>query len=227
MNFNRMVSKNQTVRLSLLSLCFASLVGFSGCASAPLASQTNVATNQAAIAATTNTNHPMATKGAIAQVNSDVASNASYTVAQRVENRPKVATVENMYAGDLMCYVTLVDDEGVRHEDVPATFEVCEQTSLLNQRVNLGYTQASVADCDITQPCDRSQLTTLISEMTLISQAASAPPAIEAIGGDASSASYRMTINNPSDIVYVYCPENYAPKLSYLRNVEAIQCEPF
>jgi hypothetical protein len=39
------------------------------------------------------------------------------------------------------------------------------------------------------------------------------------------SPAYRLTISRPQDIVYVTCPGGHAPKLNYLRNVEAIQCE--
>ena len=38
---------------------------------------------------------------------------------------------------------------------------------------------------------------------------------------------YRLTIGRPQDIVYVACPGGYEPKLSYLRNVKAIQCERY
>ena len=52
---------------------------------------------------------------------SPVAAQASDSVEQ-----PEVATVESMVGGDLMCYVTLVDENGIRHQDVGATFEMCE-----------------------------------------------------------------------------------------------------
>ena len=54
-------------------------------------------------------------------------------------------------------------------------------------------------------------------------------PRIETIRGNQPNvpASYRLVISRPQDIVFVSCPSNYAPKLGYLRNVEAIQCERF
>jgi len=53
-------------------------------------------------------------------------------------------------------------------------------------------------------------------------------PRIEQIGEDGGDVppSYRLIISDSENIVYVYCPRNYAPKLGYLRNVEAVQCEP-
>ncbi|MBW4542057.1 MAG: hypothetical protein KME43_23375 [Myxacorys chilensis ATA2-1-KO14] len=53
-------------------------------------------------------------------------------------------------------------------------------------------------------------------------------PRIETITGNPKNfpPSYRLTISRPQDIVFVSCPSNHAPKLGYLRNAEAIQCEP-
>lgn len=66
------------------------------------------------------------------------------------------------------------------------------------------------------------------SQSFLTAQTIQAMPQIEVIGEPATgAASYRLTITQPEDIVFVTCPENYAPTLSYLRNVEAIRCEPF
>ncbi len=52
-------------------------------------------------------------------------------------------------------------------------------------------------------------------------------PRVDIIQGQQNniSPSYRLTISRPQDIVFVTCPGDYEPKLSYLRNVEAIQCE--
>ncbi|NJR49813.1 MAG: hypothetical protein HC780_09865 [Leptolyngbyaceae cyanobacterium CSU_1_3] len=54
-------------------------------------------------------------------------------------------------------------------------------------------------------------------------------PRIETIAGKQKNVppSYQLTISRPQDIVFVSCPGRYAPKLGYLRNVQAIQCEPF
>jgi hypothetical protein len=87
--------------------------------------------------------------------------------ARNSGDRPTVATVKSIVNGDLMCYVTLVDDNGVRHESVGATFEICaNESAFLNKRVNLVYEQASVNDCQSAEPCGRSRLETLIVEMT-------------------------------------------------------------
>jgi hypothetical protein len=54
-------------------------------------------------------------------------------------------------------------------------------------------------------------------------------PRIDIIKGQLgqASSSYRLIISRPQDIVFVACPERYAPKLGHLHNVKAIQCERF
>ncbi|NJN87601.1 MAG: hypothetical protein HC881_16445 [Leptolyngbyaceae cyanobacterium SL_7_1] len=69
---------------------------------------------------------------------------------------------------------------------------------------------------------------TVGSQSFLTAHTIQAMPQIEVIGEPTdAAASYRLTITQPEDVVFVSCPENYAPTLSYLRNVEAIRCEPF
>ncbi|MBD2100194.1 SH3 domain-containing protein [Leptolyngbya sp. FACHB-261] len=86
--------------------------------------------------------------------------------------RPRVATVQRMVNGDLMCYVTLVDDSGQTYQSVGATFELCaNQSAYLNKRVNLTYGTVSVNDCQSTEPCGRSRRQTLITQMQIINNA--------------------------------------------------------
>lgn len=92
-----------------------------------------------------------------------VAAQASDAVEQ-----PEIATVESMVSGALMCYVTLVDENGIRHQDVGATFEICEnQETFLNRKVNLAYEEIPVNDCQSAEPCGKTRLQTLIRQMTL------------------------------------------------------------
>lgn len=80
---------------------------------------------------------------------------------------PSVAKVTSMNMGDIMCYVTLVDDRGTKYEGVGAEFELCEQqNNFLNRRVNLTYKQVSVSDCRSAEPCGRSRMQTLITSMS-------------------------------------------------------------
>ena len=154
-------------------------------------------------------------------------ANPAASQARNPTAHPRVATVKNMVNGDIMCYVTLVDDKGIRYESVGATFEICENRDIfLNKRVNLAYEVASVNDCQSAEPCGRTRRETLIAQMTLADNRKPQPPQIESIGGEERTNSYRLTINGSRDILFVECPANFAPKLGFLRNQYAIQCEP-
>jgi hypothetical protein len=54
-------------------------------------------------------------------------------------------------------------------------------------------------------------------------------PRIETIKSSSENLppAYRLIISQPQDRLYVVCPSGFAPKLKYVRNVEAIQCERF
>jgi hypothetical protein len=86
------------------------------------------------------------------------------TVAQ-----PSVATVKKMVNGDLMCYVTLVDRNGVKYDNVGATFEICaKKKTYLNKNVKLVYRQVSVNDCRSIEPCGKTRRQSLIVQMNII-----------------------------------------------------------
>lgn len=78
---------------------------------------------------------------------------------------PSLATITKLQSGDLMCYATVVDDNNKTH-NLGATFEVCEGASkLLNQKVNLTYKETSVNDCQSSEPCGKTRVENLISEV--------------------------------------------------------------
>jgi hypothetical protein len=53
-------------------------------------------------------------------------------------------------------------------------------------------------------------------------------PRIEVIeSSEEISPSYRLVISRSQDIVYVFCPTGFEPQLDYLRNMKAIQCQPY
>lgn len=94
-----------------------------------------------------------------------VSASTSETPAKR-EN-PAVATVKGMVNGDLMCYVSLVDENNIKHE-VGATFEICENPNrFLNQKVRLSYENVSVNDCESAEPCGKNRIESLIINMEL------------------------------------------------------------
>ncbi|HEY9890348.1 MAG TPA: SH3 domain-containing protein [Candidatus Sericytochromatia bacterium] len=80
--------------------------------------------------------------------------------------QPQVATVKSMVNGDLMCYVTLVDENGIKYREVGATFEICaKKDAFLNKKVNLVYAKVSVNDCQSAEPCGKTRQQTLILQM--------------------------------------------------------------
>lgn len=94
--------------------------------------------------------------------------------SKNVSAQPTIATVKNMVNGDLMCYVTLVDDKGIKYESVGATFEICEQpAAFLNKRVNLVYGLVRVNDCESAEPCGKTRQQTLITRMQVIANSTS------------------------------------------------------
>ncbi len=84
-----------------------------------------------------------------------------------VQGLPEIATVSSMSSGDLMCYVTLVDDSGTSYE-VGAVFDVCDPDTFVNQRVSLTYGTVNIADCQSAEPCGRTRAETVITSMSLI-----------------------------------------------------------
>ncbi|HEY9691413.1 MAG TPA: hypothetical protein V6D15_04375 [Oculatellaceae cyanobacterium] len=82
---------------------------------------------------------------------------------------PKVGTVKEIVQGDLMCYVTLTDQAGKKH-NLGASFEICANTEkFLNKKVSLVYEIASVNDCESNEPCGKSKQELLITKMEVIS----------------------------------------------------------
>ena len=72
--------------------------------------------------------------------------------------------------GDLMCYVTLVDENAVQHE-VGADFESCANpNTFLNQKVRVSYELVSINDCQSAEPCGKTRKESIITKMEIIEQ---------------------------------------------------------
>ena len=88
--------------------------------------------------------------------------------ASKEVDPPKVGTVVSMAHGNVACYVTLVDETGIKHQDVGATFEICQnENTFLNKKVDLVYGKVRVNDCQSAEPCGKTRLQTLIVQMKL------------------------------------------------------------
>lgn len=103
---------------------------------------------------------------------------------QTSREQPSIGTVNNMVNGDLMCYVTLVDENEVQHE-VGADFEICaNQNTFLNQKVRVSYEVVSINDCQSAEPCGKTRKESIITKMEIIGE------------GNANSPSNSQTISN-------------------------------
>jgi|GEM_PF-1288732 len=84
-------------------------------------------------------------------------------------NRPTIGQVEAIVNGDLMCYVTLTDDNNVKHDNIETSFDVCvNQSTYLNRRVKVTYKQVNVNDCHSAEPCGKTQKELLITKLEVL-----------------------------------------------------------
>jgi len=83
---------------------------------------------------------------------------------------PTIGTVKELVNGDLLCYATLTDEQGIEHQ-VGASFEICaESAKLLNKKVRASYTVESVSDCQSAEPCGKTKKESIITKMEVLSQ---------------------------------------------------------
>lgn len=81
---------------------------------------------------------------------------------------PQVGTVKELVNGDLMCYVTLVNEKGVENQ-VGASFDICaEEGKFLNKKVRASFTVESVNDCESAEPCGKTRQESIITKMEVL-----------------------------------------------------------
>ena len=80
---------------------------------------------------------------------------------------PAPVTLKNLTAGDRGCYVEVSDAAGATQEHL-ASFEVCERTELVGQRVTLEIRTESVAaeSCQGDPECTQSEQVPLVVTIT-------------------------------------------------------------
>jgi hypothetical protein len=89
-------------------------------------------------------------------------------IASKNVEQPQVGTVLSMAHKDAACYVTLVDEKGIKYERVPAVFSICEkEETFLNKKVSLAYSQVPINDCPAAADCGRTRLFTFITQIWL------------------------------------------------------------
>lgn len=86
------------------------------------------------------------------------------------QNNPNLTSgiVKELVNGDLMCYVTLIDENG-EENIIGASFEICEQSEkFLDKKVNLTYELANINDCQSNEPCGKTRQEFIIIKMDSI-----------------------------------------------------------
>ncbi|MBE9249790.1 hypothetical protein IQ226_11575 [Dolichospermum sp. LEGE 00240] len=83
--------------------------------------------------------------------------------------QPTEGKVKKIVNGDLMCYVTLVDNKGIEH-NVGASFEICDEKKFLNKKVRVVYQVKSVNDCQSAEPCGKTRKQSIITKMEVVNE---------------------------------------------------------
>lgn len=90
---------------------------------------------------------------------------------QTSRQQPKIGIVKSMVNGDLMCYVTLIDENNIKH-DVGADFEICtKEKTFLNKKVRVSYELVSINDCQSAEPCGKTRKESIITKMEILGDA--------------------------------------------------------
>lgn len=89
-------------------------------------------------------------------------------IASDSAEQPRVGTVVSVAHGDVACYLTLIDEKGIKHEGVPVVFDVCAKEDIfLNKKVVLAYGQVPINDCPSATDCGKTRLETLITQLKI------------------------------------------------------------
>jgi hypothetical protein len=91
------------------------------------------------------------------------------TVVVGKEKKKAVGRITALNAGDVACYVTLVDERGREFEEM-AEFEICERESLVGKSVRLTYGLEKVLadECQGNPDCNKSKTVALIKKVTVL-----------------------------------------------------------
>ncbi len=111
----------------------------------------------------------------MAFVSTTALAQAESTVTIDKVTKKTVGTVTALNAGDIACYITLKDDQGVAFKEM-ADFDICDQKpSLLGKRLQLNYRQTSVLSdaCQGDPACKKTKNVILVTKVKALETAAS------------------------------------------------------
>lgn len=160
----RLALSRSTVAIALVA-CSLSLIGCSttnASAPPPATTPAPVASEAPASPNPTPVNQPKA----------EVPVSQPKAEAPVTDLEPEIGTVKAIQQGDLMCYITFIDEAGKERTE-GATFELCEKSGqYLNQRLRLIYGVRNVSDCQSNEPCGKTRRANVVIKLDRIDAAA-------------------------------------------------------
>lgn len=125
-------------------------------------------------------------------------------------NQPTIGTVKELVTGDIICYATIVDEQGKEHR-VGASFEICaESAKYLNKKVRASYEIASLNDCQSIEPCGKSRQESIISQMEILGETSSSNTSTFSNGKWTITIGNRNSwdgVNNTGNLSYQGCDD--------------------
>jgi hypothetical protein len=112
----------------------------------------------------------IASFASLAVVSNAALAQVESTVTIDKVTKKTIGTVTALNAGDIACYITLKDDQGVAFKEM-ADFDICEQKqSVLGKRLQLNYTQTSVMSdaCQGDPDCKKTKKVILITKVKVL-----------------------------------------------------------
>jgi hypothetical protein len=106
----------------------------------------------------------------IAFISTAALAQTESTVTIDKVTKKTIGTVTALNAGDIACYISLKDDQGVAFKEM-ADFDICDQKpSLLGKRLQLTYTPTSVMSdaCQGDPDCKKTKKVILISKVKVL-----------------------------------------------------------
>lgn len=91
------------------------------------------------------------------------------TISVGGETKRTVGTLREAQAGDVACYLTLEADDGESFQE-SATFEICEDASLIGKRLRLSYSVENVLaeECQGDVDCGKSDQVVLVNAVQVL-----------------------------------------------------------
>ena len=111
---------------------------------------------------------PTTKKTTVSQPGSASKPKTTEVVNKTAKNQPEIVTVKKLVQGDIICYATVVDEQGREH-NIGADFDICaEAKKYLNRKVRARYEMASLNDCESNEPCGKTRRELIISQMEIL-----------------------------------------------------------